>query len=136
MTCPNCGAENLPKTEFCSQCGASFRVQKPLGTGEKVAYGIVGAALGFGLTIVAYSAGGYFGGVGGPQFTVAKAAAAFYLVVLLCAAVLLLMVFATRRGRGLPAAPRVVAIAALVVLLGGMTLCNLISANSLFTSAS
>jgi ABC-type transport system involved in multi-copper enzyme maturation permease subunit len=134
MRCQNCGTENPAGTELCSNCGANLAFQRrDLAVGARIGWGCLGVVLGIGATFLIALAGSQFGGFSGPGY--AKGTAILYILSLLCAIALLVFILCTARGRLLAPGLRVIAISALIVILGGMSICSIPSVISLFVSS-
>lgn len=119
-TCPHCGAELLPARV---RAGERF-------PGLEVIGGIV---LGLGFTVALWSAGVFFANVGpnSNEFSSSRGAAWFYFAVLLLTFVALIVLFLRPVRARLDNRLRGLLLAMLFVVLGGMWLCNMFSANSL-----
>ena len=134
MRCANCGTENSAGKELCSNCGATLAFQRrELAAGARLGLGCLGVVLGIGATFLIALAGSQFGRFSGPGY--ARGTAVLYLLSLLCAIALLVFILGTVRGRSLAPGLRVLAISALIVILGGMSICSVPSVISLFVSS-
>ncbi|MBV9149172.1 MAG: zinc ribbon domain-containing protein [Candidatus Eremiobacteraeota bacterium] len=134
MKCPNCGTENAAGMEVCSNCGATLAFERrELAAGARIGLGCLGVVLGIGATFLIVLASSQFGRFSGPGY--ARGTAIGYLLSLVCATALLVFILGTARGRLLVPGLRVLVISALVVILGGMSICIVPSIIALFVSS-